>query len=131
MTNEEMFELLDVNNSEEKQKKGLDYARTIKQLDVFLQPSFADDKMVWNNCALILSEKSDEELEPYLVELLEWLQDMNWPGADVIMNRLMKYEKSPIFMMSLSYCINCIEKINDDVWRENVKDLVNNTFAVI
>ena len=32
--------------------------------------------------------RSDEELEPFLHLLLEWLQDMNWPGEDIIFNRL-------------------------------------------
>ena len=43
---------------------------------------------VWEYCAEILSEKSDVELEPYLDKLLEWLQDINWPGAFTIANRL-------------------------------------------
>lgn len=130
MTNEEMFELLDANNSEKSQKKGLDYARTIKNLEIFIQPFFGcRSKMIWDNCALILSEKSDEELEPYLVELLKWLQDLNWPGALTIMNRLRKYEKNNVFMMSLAYCMNCIEKTNDKIWEENLRDLVNNIFC--
>ncbi len=129
MTIEEMYDLLDENNSEEKQKKGFEYARSIKDLEVFVQPCFGNrGKMIWKNCALILSEKSDEELEPYLIELMEWLQDLNWPGAIIMMNRLRKYEKNNIFMSSLSYCMNCIEKTNDEIWEENLKDMVNNIF---
>ena len=130
MTNEEMFDLLDANNSEERQKKGLDYARTIKNLEIFIQPFFGcRSKMIWDNCALILSEKGDEELEPYLIELLKWLQDLNWPGALTIMNRLREYEKNNAFMMSLAYCMNCIEKTSDETWEENLRDLVNNIFC--
>ncbi len=28
---------------------------------------------VWDNCAMILSERTDEELSPYLLQLMEWL----------------------------------------------------------
>jgi len=45
-----------------------------------------------------------------------------------MMNRLRKYEKNNIFMSSLSYCMNCIEKTNDEIWEENLKDMVNNIF---
>ena len=40
--------------------------------------------MAWKNCAIVLSEKSDEELAPYLDDLLRWLQDINWEGGTVI-----------------------------------------------
>lgn len=128
MTIEEMYSLLDENNSEENQAKGLEYAKTIKDLEIFIQPSFGkQSKMIWKNCALVLSRKSDEELEPYLVELLVWLQDLNWPGALLIMNRLSKYEKNNAFQMALSYCMNCIEKTNDEIWKEYLAELINNT----
>ena len=40
----------------------------------FIQPlTPRHNKNVWENCAAIIAEKSDEELETYLTELLEWL----------------------------------------------------------
>ena len=35
-----------------------------------------------------MREKTDVVLEPYLDSLLEWLQDLNWPGALTILDRL-------------------------------------------
>lgn len=74
-----VMDLLDWNNSAEKQKQGIKLAREIKCINVFLQPGRPYGKNVWSNCAKILSEKTNEELSPYLIELMEWLQDMNWP----------------------------------------------------
>lgn len=47
--------------------------------------------MAWKNCAIVLSEKSAEELAPYLDDLLRWLQDINWEGALTVLNRLKHY----------------------------------------
>ncbi|MBQ9119946.1 MAG: DivIVA domain-containing protein, partial [Lachnospiraceae bacterium] len=47
--------------------------------------------------ALILAEKSDEELSPHLIQLMEWLQDLNWPGAVCIQDRLKAFSKNRLF----------------------------------
>ena len=39
----------------------------------------------------VYQKKSDEVLNPYLSQLLEWLEDLNWPGAWIILERLIKY----------------------------------------
>ncbi|MBQ9012424.1 MAG: DUF5071 domain-containing protein [Bacilli bacterium] len=36
------------------------------------------------NCVKIISYKNDEELKKYFPLLMEWLKDMNWPGANII-----------------------------------------------
>ena len=46
----------------------------------------------WENCAKVICEKTDEELNKYTCEMLEWLQDINWPGAFLIMERLEKMD---------------------------------------
>lgn len=79
---EYLLNLLDWNNSRAEQDKGIKLAKEEKDIRPFLQPGSQEhNKNVWDNCAVILSERSDEELSPYLIELLEWLQDMNWPGG--------------------------------------------------
>ena len=81
--------LLDWNNSTEQQERGIELAKDVKCINVFLQPNQREyGKNVWDNCAKILSERSDAELSPYLVDLMRWLQDMNWPGAFCILERL-------------------------------------------
>ena len=90
--NTEIMDMLDWNMPLEIQLEGISLARNIKKIASFIQPLTPKyNKNVWLNCAVIISERSDEEIKPYLPEVLEWLQDMNWPGAFCILNRLQKY----------------------------------------
>lgn len=82
---DEIFEMLDWNNDIETQKKGIEEGKKIKHLSVLIQQG---RKNIWENCAKIIAEKSDEELKPYLTLLFEWLQDANWPGYNIIFDRL-------------------------------------------
>lgn len=85
----EIMDMLDWHMPYEIQSKGIFLARDTETIIPFIQPlTPKHNKNVWGNCARIIAERSDEELKPYLVELLEWLQDMNWPGALCILNRL-------------------------------------------
>ena len=62
--------LLDWNNPENMQEEGRALAREVSCINVFIQPCDRKyNKNVWDNCALILSERSDEELRPYLDRL--------------------------------------------------------------
>lgn len=119
-----IMDLLGWNNSEEKQAKGIELARDVKCINIFLQP--VDDgynKNVWDNCAKILSERSDQELSPYLIPLLKWLQDMNWPGAFCILDRLKKYKRDSLFESALNICKKYAEVLDDAVWEGNLKDI--------
>lgn len=58
--------------------EGIRLVREINDLSLLIQ--LPAEPSVWDNCAKILSERTDKELSPYLVELLEWLQDLNWLG---------------------------------------------------
>lgn len=81
--------MLDSNNRDEVQAEGMEHAKNIRSINVFLQPvSPGIHKNVWENCAKILASKSDQELQPYLLHLLLWLEDLNWPGASILMARL-------------------------------------------
>ena len=64
---EYIMDLLDWNNSTEKQKQGIDLAKNVETVSPFLQPMTPEyNKNVWGNCAVVLSEKTDEELKFYL-----------------------------------------------------------------
>ena len=45
-------------------------------------------KGCWRNCAQLLVELPDLKLIPMLPMLMEWFQDMNWPGSQIILGRL-------------------------------------------
>ena len=57
-----VMELMDWNNSIEDQKKGVELARNIKCLNAFLQPGAPYGKSVWENCAKVLTERTNKEL---------------------------------------------------------------------
>lgn len=117
-----IMELLDWNNSIEKQEQGIKLAQNVKCINVFLQPgSHYYGKNVWDNCAKILSARSNEELSPYLIELMEWLQDMNWPGAFCILNRLKGMANEQLFQYSYTICLKYAQALGDDVWEGNLR----------
>ena len=68
------------------------------------------DKFDFEACNNLLSA-SDEDVIKNIDELFEWLQDMNWPVAPKIIERL-KLLEEPL--------INPIQNIlrgNDDIWK--------------
>lgn len=111
-----IMDMLDWNNNEDIQNKGIILSKKIPDLTVFFQPnSEKHNKNVWDNCAKIISSKTDEELNPYLILMFEWLQDMNWPGAITIYNRLMNMNFCSNYQVFLD-CLNNAIKKHDDSW---------------
>ena len=121
---DDIMDMLDWNQSKEEQEKGLKLAKNIKSINVFVQPlDPKHNKNVWENCAKVLSERSDEELKPYIISLLEWLQDMNWPGAFTIFERLKNYKDKKNFDWSYRVVMNKAKKLDDEIWKENLIEL--------
>jgi hypothetical protein len=121
-----LMAMLDWNNSEETQQKGIELAKTVQDLNVFLQPlSPSFNKNVWNNCAKILYGKSDYELEPYLVPLLEWLQDLNWPGALLIVKRLSYYGNRLSLATAKEKCLIRAKAEKDSEWLDNLTHMLS------
>ena len=115
-----IFEYLSTDNSEEIQKRGIELASKIKSLSVLILPS--ESKWIWENCAKVLVSKSDEELQRHIYELLEWLKDMNWPGADLIYERL-TYVSPELFLSAYKYSVSLAQQTHDRVWEMALKDL--------
>ena len=113
---EEILEKLDWNASLIQQEEGFALAEKQKDLWWFIQPNFPKyGKNVWDNCALIVSKRSDEELSPYFVPLLTWLQDANWPGFFTIFERLRQIHfqnLKPAFCYSVKQAI----EQKDEMW---------------
>ena len=120
--------LLDWNNSSEKQLLGIKLARDVKCINAFLQPGLPYGNNIWDICAKILSERTDEELSPYLLELMEWLQDLNWPGVFIIIERL-KVFSGDLLLTPYVQIINRIKDRpeNDNTWLDNLTILLDNT----
>lgn len=97
-----IFHLLDWDRTEVEQQEGLLLARSVKCISAFFQPAEIDGcggKTTWDNCALAISERSDEELTPYISRMFWWLRDMNWPGAEIILQRLLKFDNRRDFLV--------------------------------
>ena len=118
-----VMELMDWNNSIEDQKKGVELARNIKCLNAFLQPGSPYGKSVWYNCSKGLAERTNKELVSCLHGMLEWLQDMNWPGAFCILERLKSLKKIPEFQCWYDTCMKCAKALEDEAWISNLEML--------
>ena len=118
-----IMNLFDWNNSDDDQTRGLKLAEDIKCISAFIQPGSPYGKNVWENCAKALVKRDDKELEPHLIELLEWLQDMNWPGAFCILNRLQNYGDTLSLNVSLTICLRKAKMLNDEIWEDNLNML--------
>ena len=63
----EIMDMLDWHMPTEIQTEGISLARNIETIIPFIQPlTPKHNKNVWANCAVIISERSDEEIKPYL-----------------------------------------------------------------
>lgn len=120
----DILDMLDWNKSDEIQAEGRYLAKNIKKITCFIQPlTPRHNKNVWDNCAIIISEKNDAELEPYLNELLEWLQDLNWPGAPCILKRLQKYFENKSSLSIIDIAIKKAKCLHDETWENNLNTL--------
>ena len=126
-----IMDMMSWDSDKEEQKKGIELAKNIKCLDAFVQPNNnVHGKDVWENCAIVLSAKSDNDLKPHVFDLLEWLEDINWPGAECIYERLYNYKDKEW----LNFCIDntldfarVMEKNEGyDQWKDNLLKLRKN-----
>ena len=69
-----IFKMLSWNSSEKEQLRGIDEAKKIEYLSVLFQP--IEDKSVWENCAKVISSKSDNELKKYMNNILSLIFDI-------------------------------------------------------
>jgi len=125
---DEIMEMLDWNNSEEIQQKGIELAKNIKSISAFVQPN-DPGKSVWENCAKILADRPDNKLQPYLSQLLEWLKDMNWPGAEVILERLKVYDETEMFVFNVECCVKeaiAVGEFDEMKLIDNISELLAN-----
>lgn len=119
-----ILELFDWENSTEEQERGVVLARDIRCTSVFLQPGIPYGKRVWDNCARALAERDDEILRPYLIPLLEWIQDMNWPGAYCILRRLQQFKDFNSLSIYVDICKEKAKLLGDDIWEDNLNVLM-------
>lgn len=122
----EMMDMLDWHMPPKIQAKGRALAKSIETIAPFIQPQTPKhDKNVWENCAVIIADESDEKLKPHLIELPEWLQDMSWPGAFCIQGRLLRYADNHSIHSAVSTCVEKAKDCKDEVWESNLLTLLH------
>lgn len=125
-----IYKMLNWENPAEIQLEGLKFAKKIDDLSLLIQPPAPPS--VWEQCANILSEKSDMQLKPYLSQLLEWLQDINWPGAITIAKRLKTYSGEGL-AIALENAVKSTQKMSKDVgmmWLDYLSELLDNEMLI-
>ena len=126
---DKIYELLNCQNKLEDQLHGINLARNLDDLSVLILPCWGDkSKFIWANCAIALYEISDERLEKYLPDLLEWLQDFNWPGALKILERLKSFSGEKLLNPFVDCVAHAIGLNNEEglMWLDHLSELLDN-----
>ncbi len=128
MNIDKIMNLLDEHQPKNLQEEGLKQASKIKNISVFLQPYHPNyNKNVWNNCALVLSNFSDEDLLPHLENLLLWIKDLDNPGATTILNRMKKMNKKDyIYDYCLEVYIKLATILDNEKWLNALNEIRRN-----
>lgn len=124
---DEIMALIDWNSSEEEQKRGIAMAREVQCIRAFFQPATPGfSKSVWGNCAIIICEREDKELIPHIAEMLMWLQDINWPGAEQVLYRLLRFSDVHMLCMTITDMVPALVAIDENAWLSTIAILLGN-----
>ena len=111
-----MYGRLDWNGTEEEQKEVIEEILSFPNFDYSLLILPGCAKFCWENCAKVLSKLDDKTLEPYLSQICVWFQDMNWPGAIIMLDRLEQIEPK-ILKPYIEKAYKEAEHDEDDMWK--------------
>ena len=123
---QDIYKMLNWENTTETRAEGIRLAKEIKDLSLLIMPPAPPS--VWECCAQVLYEKSDIVLEPYLDSLLKWLQDLNWPGALLILDRLKIFSGKKLSRPFIN-CFISVINLNDIeglMWLDYLSELLDN-----
>ena len=116
---------LSIEENEINEQKGIDAAKQIQNLFPFMRPIVVPpekSKSVWDPCAKVVAMRSDEELRPFILNLLEWIEDPNWPGALIIYERLTQMPYAAI-EPALQFSRKQAQQRNNSGWLAMLDDL--------
>ena len=126
---DELYKMLSWNSSFEDQAHGIETARDLDDLSLLILPyANGESKSVWENCAKALYDISDNRLEKHLPSLLEWLRDLNWPGALIILDRLKVFSGKKLKEPFMKHFINISSLNNEEglMWLDYLSELLDN-----
>jgi len=125
----EIYRMLHWHSSYGEQLFGIEAAKEIDDLSLLIQPMHPEyNKSIWDNCARVLYEKTDDVLSPYLAQLFKWVEDLNWPGALIILDRLKIFSGQELKQPLESLVNSIMGSINeqDSMWLGNLSLLLKN-----
>ena len=123
---DQIMYLLNWERSEEEQMQGMQYAQQFHCIKTFFRPQGKNaGKAVWENCAKVISERSDDELEPYLEDMFFWIQDLNWPGANIILDRLKQFQDVKYLVTIIQDYSRALNKAGDSSWLYGISELLD------
>ncbi|WP_312648924.1 DUF5071 domain-containing protein [Aminipila sp.] len=110
------------------QQKAVKELIEIDEKDIFklIQPK---DKNHWDNAALVLKQIGYPRNKSAIPGLIEWLQDMNWPGAWTALETLQAID-IPILIPYIENALKKALQEDDEMWLMGLKELVINRLRV-
>jgi hypothetical protein len=90
--------------------------------NVLIQPL---GKEYWQNAARALSLMGYPRIEKAIPGLFNWLQDLNWPGALIVMELLKSLPKD-VIIRHLECAASEAFSIGDDIWLNNLSSFLDN-----
>lgn len=117
---DELISNLSCNRNHDKQNISIKQLQKIKDdnLSLLIMPS--NRKSTWENAAKVLVHIGYPRIQPIVFELIDWLQDINWPGAIQIIDLLTTVDKKKLVIeIEKKLEIKVVDDVpikEDDMW---------------
>ena len=119
-----ILNMLDDRNPPEMQERGIELTDTISALNVLVMPfGGACGPHLWENCAKAICKRSDRTLCRYGYNLLPWLRDMSYPGAQRIRQRLLRIGDKRQIEWALRMQLQNARAAGDEQWLMALNEL--------
>lgn len=77
------------------------------------------EKGLFQRCAFIISKMPIDFIAKHAVDLMEWFQDLNWPGVDEIFASLSQLPEE-ILTVALNKSLETARNTQDEEWDYNL-----------
>lgn len=120
--NENILKNLSWNTSIKEQNIAINEIASMNNINLneLLQPM---DKEYWENAAKVLSIIGYPRIEVVIQGLFRWLQDLNWPGAMIVMDLIKTIPRNVVIPYIESSAIEALNT-NDEVWLCNMSTFI-------
>lgn len=119
----ELIHDLNWNNDEATQILAIEKLVHINDEDLALLVQPLDNKAYWENSAVVLSKIGYPRIRNIIPDLLEWISDLNWPGAKIIFELLLSVENATL-IGEIKNALRLAKSQNDYIWIATIKELI-------